>query len=586
MTTVIRSTHTLRQTLRAGTLAVLGAVALTGCDTGPLSTLVDDLEVRLEVPGLNTMMSVMIVDGATRNPILGDVRVTVTGADALSVIDPIFYEAIGTTTTPSGLLVLGVADNRPPSVGSPVRFNLFISAPGFVSTSYSIALDQPGTPSFEVPLVRAQTPPEGVAVVTQAGAVSNTGATTTALTVVTPNEPQSGAAASVQIPSGTVLVTAAGTPLQGQVSAQVAYFNNQSESSLSAFPGGFDLVRPVGYPEGAFITAGFASVNITDGQGRRAANLSNAATITMGIAPGTMNPLTGALVRPGDEIPLWSLEPESGAWLYEGTQVLQTPAQAARMGAVVPHGLESGALVASFATTHFTYYALNWFTTDVCAEPEAVRFTLNRDPGADFYIRIMGDGRQSQTPGITPTGPDQRVWVYGLPRAVQPSAPGIPGEWAWSVRRSSDDVLLANGTLRDFICGTRVEVNLPTFAERLEADLTISVMCEKNGRTTALRPTYVASYREEGADRWNQALLRRGVVRLNGLEIGKRYDVGITVKEGGRSSFEIRTLLFDLPGSSIGMGPDVRQTSFEQVRSDFVRASYRVSNIQAICNVI
>lgn len=109
--------RTAHRALRAGTLAVLGSVALTGCDTGPLSTLVDDLEVRLEVPGLNTMMSVMIVDGATRNPILGDVRVTVTGADALSVIDPIFYEAIGTTTTPSGLLVLGVADNRPPRWG-------------------------------------------------------------------------------------------------------------------------------------------------------------------------------------------------------------------------------------------------------------------------------------------------------------------------------------------------------------------------------------------------------------------------------------------------------------------------------------
>jgi hypothetical protein len=555
-------------------LAVFG---LGGCDTGPLQSLKDDLQVRLNVPGLSSSVSLQFVDLATDRTIEGDIRVILSGQDAGVLVDPNFFDPVSDLTVRGGVLTLGIRDGRVPSETSPVIANVLISAPGYVTTTYTLAVERTGSTGFEVGLVQVASPPAGVAAVQQSSNLNPGGGTPTEINLQTPIETQSGVRASVVIPAGTTLLNAQGFPLQGQVSAQLTYFNPNSPEALSAFPGGFENMRRIGFPDEPVPTLGFVAVQLTDGQGRRAANLSGNAQITIPIVPGTLDPATGVPIAAGDRIPIWSLEPEVGQWLYEGEYVVQTAGALALAGGSVPEGLGQNALVVQFETNHFTFFT--FLPSNIGLGPcTSVRMNFQAPLTRSVILRISVTGFTTRALTI-PEG-TEFVTFRNLPR----SAVNVSAHFATHDGKFSETV-----RYQGFNCnlGTvAFTLDAPTWAVTPppeEFDLSLQLECSDG--TLIINPSRTFYYREVGGPRWEKVDVVNGAVtKALALTKGTRYDVGTDIISGGSNRFEYRTFRFTEAPTSSDLGPNVTLESFTpRVGTQNERYRYRVSGVPELC---
>lgn len=566
---------TLRTLGRISLAAALGLI-FAACDFSGLSSLEDDLEISLDIPGVNSTVALQLVDQRTGLPIQGNASVEVGGRDGGLLFDPLLFEPVESTSTSSGLVVLGLNDSRTPSGAQPVVFDVFVSSPGFVETTSTVVLDRTGLQSGEVALVNVSDPPPGVMSVMATGTAAPDGRLLAPISATTPKEPTTGAAASLQIAGGTVLSTAQGQPLSGTISASVAYFNDASLTSLSAFPGGLSSVEIQGGSSGSFITGGFVSISVEDGQGRRASNLSQAADVALAIAPGTINPLTRQPVRAGDELPIWSLEPRSGEWRSEGVRIAQSTTAALAEGGHLPQELLGTGLVTRFSTDHLSYFNIDWFTTDNCGFADGTRFQLDRAPSEPLRLEIFQRGFWSGR-DLARGSAGREVTVFGFPRDMS--------DVSWRLVRLSDRSEVGSGQVSGQLCGVQVPVTTPEPASRLIVDLEVAVVCPSGGRDVVLRPSYPAAYRPEGSSRWTWSNLQNGRVVLEGLEYGARYEVGFNVKRGNSWSFETRTItLSEAPGSGL-TDPSVQFVEGSR-DGDRLNIRYRISGVQAICDAI
>jgi hypothetical protein len=167
--------------------------------------------------------------------------------------------------------------------------------------------------------------------------------------------------ASMLIPKGTALYDANGNPLKGNITASIVYFNNKSEESLSAFPGGFTVTTNEGgvKNEGVFLTAGFFELTIKDAYGTEAKTFVskslkkiNTDDVTkpltiIEIAKGTMNPETNAEVKAGDSIDVWSLDNNTAVWNQELKAKIYGPN-------------DNGNFYVQFGINHLSPYNCDW----------------------------------------------------------------------------------------------------------------------------------------------------------------------------------------------------------------------------------
>jgi len=571
-----RAVRSPKSALGMGAMA-LAVFGLGGCDTGPLQSLKDDIEVRLNVPGLSSSVSLQFIDPSTGATITEPIQVVITGPDAGAIVDPNFFDAVDRVTVNGGVLSLGIRDSRVPSSASPVRANLFVSAPGFVSTSFALNVDQTGSSAAEIALVRVSSPPVGVAAVQQTSTLAGGGVTTAPINLQTPTEPVSGGTASVVIAQGTALLTSEGFPLQGQISSQLSYYNNRSPDALAAFPGGFQNVQMIGFPEGPMVTAGFISVQLTDGQGRRAANLSQAAQLTIPVIPGTINPVTGQPVVAGDRIPLWSMEPEVGRWLYEGEQVVQSAAAVAQAGGTVPAELSHDALMVQFDTDHFTARTISWWSgagAETCVPDATVALSHPLSRGS-WLVRISGEGFSGNRIVLSQTA----AQILRLPASRDYTVEGFFG---------TERVLAGTFTYAQ-LCGQTVTLNVPEEFRLTPAtptyDIDVELECRSGSTVSVIRPSRQVSYRKEGESRWIPVTFKNGrVTESLALDKGARYEIMVDVLSGGSTKNEVRSFRFTESPTSADLGPNVRLVSSTPATASAAEAfRYRISGVPELC---
>ncbi|TVR61341.1 MAG: hypothetical protein EA422_12595 [Gemmatimonadales bacterium] len=561
---------------RALPLAAAGFFVLGGCDYSGLSSLEDDLEITLDIPGVATTVALQLVDQRTGAPVETNALVEVGGRDGGVLFDPLLFESVEATTTSSGVVVLGLDDRRLPSATQPVVFDIFVSAPGFVETTRTVILDRPGLHSGEVGLVNLQSPPPGVTSTVATATASPDGSLLTPIVATTPTEAETGGAASVQIPAGTILRTAGGEPLTGPTTATVAYFNDASLTSLSSFPGGLDAVQIEGGPLGSFITGGFVSITVQDSQGRRAAELSQAADVAIAVASGTVNPLTQAPVRAGDELPIWSLDPRSGVWQAEGVRVAEAVPEALADGRPLPRELTDTGLITRFTTEHLSYFNIDWFSADNCGIADNTVFRFDTHPTEPLRLEIFQRGFWSGR--NLATGPaGQEFKPFGFPRDMSDAS--------WRLIRLADRSEVSRGDVAGPLCGATVPLSAPERPSSLIVELQVDVACPSGGRNLFLQPSYPVAYRPVGSPFWTWANIESGRVVLEGLEYGARYEVGLNVKRGNTWSFETRTILLSEDPTGGIMDPGVQFMSGER-DGDRLTLWYRISDVRAICDVL
>jgi hypothetical protein len=363
-----------KQQVTAALLLVAG-LAMSACHT----------ESKVEPPPASPVLarpvSLLFVDAATNQPVTAPLRAVARDANGqLSTVTQDGTGAAATTFTTSA----GTVDFQIDSSDTQ-EHNLTVvaSADGYAPTSVRANVAAGGSYQGATRMVRISAPPSGVSAVhSGAGTADDKGACGSAIDVATPPEASSQGKASLSVPAQTTVKASDDTPLSGDLSATMAYFDPSDDSSLDAFPGGLDVTVPsTSTPvSGQFVSGGFAAVQLDDASGKAAKHFSQPVALSIDIAPGTLNPeKNNALVIPGDAIPLWSYDETTGQWQSEGTVTVEANG--------------SGGLKAVGNVTHLSFWNLGWLVNqNLCPSHTATINITGNSQGLALLLVIRAPG--------------------------------------------------------------------------------------------------------------------------------------------------------------------------------------------------
>lgn len=240
--------------------------------------------------------------------------------------------------------------------------------------------------------------------VTGISASSTSGDSTTGAIVATAKEgdqPED-SKTIVKIKTDPGATTADGTPLGDTLSVVVAQYDHDEPESQDAFPGGFsasienpgDLNTATDQPADGvtptdgnviFESAGFTAIEVKDDQGNVAKNFNKPVEVSTKIKSDFVNPMTGATIKAGDTIPIWSFEASTGKWRYEKT------------GTVVDD--PDGGLKVDYTVTHLSYYNLDYFRGGRCDATVTFRDTNGSVHALSGRVSSQGWSHRFKYPG-------------------------------------------------------------------------------------------------------------------------------------------------------------------------------------------
>ncbi len=264
--------------------------------------------VGLELPRAIGPVSIQIMDAnpaAESNP--ANPTVQITGENALEVVNLITKLDF---TPQNGLITLGLKKNATPSESKPYRFNVVVSAEGYLTTVVPIVITEDKLQVVSVRMVNLKTPPTSALVSTANFAAGDAGAVQTK-------------DVKVNVPAGVTLTDANGATLSGSIASTLVSFDVDKQETQLAFPGGFvqqKIINTKGESvEGGVITPyAFISLDMTAG-GNSVKKFSKPVEVSMAIAKGAKNPTTELDIKEGDELGLYSMDKGASAWSEEGT---------------------------------------------------------------------------------------------------------------------------------------------------------------------------------------------------------------------------------------------------------------------------
>ena len=176
----------------------------------------------------------------------------------------------------------------------------------------------------------------------------------------------------------------------GRITGGIVYGNPTLTGDLEIFPGEFLTQSDTGAGvagEGVLITGGFARITLTDDAGQPITQFApgTEARVAMRVPAGIQNPETGALVAPGDTVPIFVFDEAAGEWVVEhnsdGSVKRSTVQQ------------DGDGMFVEFATTHLTWFNLDYSSTK-CPDgtPIIHLVDLNGRPvhGAYVYAQFRG----------------------------------------------------------------------------------------------------------------------------------------------------------------------------------------------------
>lgn len=341
-------------------------------------------------------------------------NVTISGKDAAMVQAD--GGATGKFKASHGFLPLSLTGVAAPSQSSPVTFNVSANIPGFAPIVQTVTITKDTATIVDIGAVEYSRPPEGTGVL-----VANSPLSAGVSEGATLNVPPGAGmveTAQITIQPGTQVLDINGAPINAaQLKSSIVDYSAVSRTSYGAFPGGFSPSNVVdkqgkqvngGNPIN-FVSAGLISINMS-ASGTQVRRFSKPIQVSMKLNPNTTNFVTGANIKAGDTVPLWSLNEDNGQWTAEGDVTIT--------------GDGSGNLVANFETSHLCCFNLDW-SWAIIGRPYGTCFT-------PLTVRIHCGAGNSGIYDVTITTPNNQylagahgVYVRDGEVVVFPSVPDI-----------------------------------------------------------------------------------------------------------------------------------------------------------------
>ncbi len=188
--------------------------------------------------------------------------------------------------------------------------------------------------------------------------------------ITTPRENGKSEKVTVNVRAGTRLINEQGEVVAGTIKVNVYHFDNRSLESREAFPGGltsYSVLDDNGNEIGPlhFVSAGYFTFDLSRA-GAKIASFSKPIDVSMCLNPETNNIMTGKKIQPGDVIPLWRRDSETGVWRRQGNALLTLN--------------EEGQIAANFQVTSPSFWTLAYFFPSNCKPGTPTSFNLQSLP--------------------------------------------------------------------------------------------------------------------------------------------------------------------------------------------------------------
>lgn len=404
------------------TLALVAGITATTLFVNSCKGPHDDVDLILNAGITESTVGVNFIDARTGEPIgmgldgAAQVSVSIHGSGSGSVVAT---DGSGDYKCNQGFLSLALKRGVVPSETSPITFRVVASAPGYLKTSREITLYELTGSDLTIPMVKISDAPNGVAVNTSSFALSATNGTSTEviLNSGTPATNFQSGSARITIPAGTIMRDKDNAALSGTIATTLAYFNPLDPDATQAFPGGFS-VETASNGSIVFTTGGFISLEMAkEGSNRAVKTFDTPITLTLEMPDGVLNDDDNP-VNPGDQVPIWSYDTETGAWTLEGNAVAQLNG--------------SGKIEVNYPVTHLSYWNIDWYrgsctlgaTINVSSNIECLGYkwvTIRTAQG-----QLISQGYQNMANGNTirligaPTNKAIVVRVFENPNSLAP----------------------------------------------------------------------------------------------------------------------------------------------------------------------
>lgn len=451
-------------------------------------------------------------------------RITVEGPDK-----GLLYSTDGSRDLEPVFGILEVALDKATAISpdDPLEFTVVAQAPGYIKTVQNIVLYDTTFQFVPVNMVNLNDPPEGVSI--EAGTTAaDAGGVVEETVFTTPMPAGKEEDASVKLNQGTKVMNADGEELIGDIEVQLVHFDNRTETSLEAFPGGFSVTNALDENGNAmepfeFITAGFVALDMFVGNDE-VTDFSEPVEVEVGINPQTIDPNSGQPVAEGDIIPYWSLDDNTGQWRREGEAVVTKNAD--------------GTLSATMEITHLSWWNFD-YRVNVCTRNEPVRlFFESFWHTPSITPRFRAELHELQSNFNAPRRPFGRIWVrpydgeevyfYNIPKGRTFRLELYYGWW-----------LVYTSQYFTTTCGSTTTIDLNDFfpLDNIEISAEFSGICEgTSGADVVIQPTAIILYRPSQSRRYFSYLgrIESGKFWTDELVENETYDFFVIV---GRKRF-------------------------------------------------
>ena len=412
----------------------------------------------------------------------------------------------------NGFMTLALNPNNEfiPTKENPITFTVVTQLDGYISTSKTIIISKENNYEFRIDMVNLSDPPEGVSIKQQNSATTANNGVIKQTVEITTNDGN----ASVTIKEGTVLKDSNGKLLNGNIHVMIAYFDNLTDESLQSFPGGLmPLVNQGGTTEqGVFYSAGFVAIEISDDSGKKAATIEeNSISLTMNVNQETYNPETQSQVSQGDQVPLYSYEPETGEWNFEQD---------------VSIGEGSRGLAVSVELTHLSFWNFDWFTRGICDQGINLHVNLHDNICGCAFVegRMYKAADNSFLSWVGFHACDgENVTFLNVPSNVPVyinwnSSPYCQGIYP--------EVAPPSLPIPDLCEQTTYNIDVEGPAGGTTVIVDFSAYCASNPNVI-IKPSFGAWYRPIDSWCWQYATMENGHSEICGVEIGQEYFIGV-----------------------------------------------------------
>lgn len=365
-------------------LPIIIAFLIMACNPkSELDKITDSIQINIDTELMTETAFIKVYDIADQGVVPNNAKVEVTSDNAQFVFQQSGKRDLELV---EGIVAIGLHPNAFVD-DEPVKIDLLFTASGYVDIRKSIYLsnkeEDAGIQSVDIAMVSKSNPPEGISFNELSTELVNGTLENDVALEVLPQEGQE-SQISIALPAGTQFRDRDGNVLNGSdLKVEIGLFNAEEEEAHAGFPGGFtsdNIIDENGeVAPGSFITAGFVSLDMSIG-GKEVKQFNQPIDVSMSVAENVTNPETGALIKAGDVIPVWSYDEQDGDWVYE------------TLGTVVDG---SDGLELSYKTTHLSWWNFDFAGRRCCYDCGQIKFNapgLSREDRQPFYVRGVYSG--------------------------------------------------------------------------------------------------------------------------------------------------------------------------------------------------